>query len=364
MAIIDIFQKHTSSLLDRSSERILRTGRNWAEDQLGGGNTARAITDVASKYLDAEWNASSKLNSIIDKILGIGSGGELVSRPFSIGGSVPILNMVDENDNSPTIVLSARDSIESEDSVFAGNNTSWYGELSSRHKAFLRNEIILPIPNDLVNNRTFQWEGRATKNAGTILHDAFANIDVASDGLSGSVQKIKNSGVGTLLGTQIKRAVLGTLLGDAAKNREEFISKDIVNDQKRMMFKGTDFRTFNFEFDLIPKNAKDVIYMMALTKALEYHASPDLGKGALMIKYPSTWDIEFKNADGGDLDLMLNIKPCVISSLSFNYTPDGLWRTFKTGHPIHMKITIGFTETELIYKSGMIDKGILGIDRV
>lgn len=358
--VIDIFQKHASSLLDRSSERVLRAGRNWVEDQLGGQDTARALTRLAGEYLNAEWNASSELNGLIDKILGINTSDGVTDRPFSLGGSIPILNMVDDNGKIPTIVITARDSVESGDSTSERNNPT-YSKTMSREKRLLRNQIILPIPNQLVNNRSFAWEGGSTKSVGSEVYTAFADKEVSIDGFSQGVKQLSNSGAGDRVTELLKSAAIKTFLGDAAGNKRDFDRKQIVNDGKRMMFKGTDFRTFQFEFDLVPKNASDVVYMMALTKVLEYHASPDLGAKAVMIRYPSTWDIEFKNAEGGDLDLMLNLKPCVVSSLSFNYTPDGLWRTFKTGHPIHMKVSIGFTETELIYKSGMTDKGNIKI---
>ena len=42
-------------------------------------------------------------------------------------------------------------------------------------------------------------------------------------------------------------------------------------------------------------------------------------------------------------------KPCAISSVSINYTPDGSWASYEGGAPVATNITINFKELKMLF---------------
>ena len=224
--------------------------------------------------------------------------------------------------------------------------------------------VRLAMPGDIENSISQDWSASET---GALGADIAANIIKATADVSkteGMIDKLNVLGVTTkgvfntdTAATQhkMKMGVWGTVLGDDAKNLMLHTSKKIVNTKRKVLYRGHNFRSFSFKFDFTPKNAKDVGKTMALIKGLKYFSSPGLQGNSEFLQYPSLFKISFLNKMGVEASesFGMSLANCAMTSMKVNYTPDGLWQTFRNGFPVHVSMTLGFQETELLYRQNI-----------
>ena len=49
-------------------------------------------------------------------------------------------------------------------------------------------------------------------------------------------------------------------------------------------------------------------------------------------------------------DFLTQFKPCAISRVAVNFTPDGTYATYKSGAPVAVELTLNFVESKLLFK--------------
>lgn len=118
----------------------------------------------------------------------------------------------------------------------------------------------------------------------------------------------------------------------------EGLRGESFNEQTQVYFDNPEFRSYNFEFTLIPRNVKDAKRMMAIRDIFRYHASPGLSNSGLNWTYPSMVRFKFIRNEvlgqanelvnrsavgkGGTLQNNNNLfrsKMCAIESVNFTY---------------------------------------------
>ena len=70
----------------------------------------------------------------------------------------------------------------------------------------------------------------------------------------------------------------------------------------------------------------------------------------LFLKSPNTWKITYKHR-GQDHKYLNKFKECAMTTLTTQYTPDGNYATFETGHMVAYSITMGLQELEPVFSS-------------
>ena len=51
-------------------------------------------------------------------------------------------------------------------------------------------------------------------------------------------------------------------------------------------------------------------------------------------------------------------KPCVITAVNVNYTPDGAWATYQEGDPVATQLTLTFKEMKLVFAQEINPTGV------
>lgn len=139
--------------------------------------------------------------------------------------------------------------------------------------------------------------------------------------------------------------------------------RKVRNPHLEFMFEGVNNREFNFTFDFLPKSEKEVELVHNIIHQFKFHAAPEIkgntDTGSFFL-YPSEFDISFW-ANGKENQRVNRISTCVLKDITVLYSADGgAWTTFrpdeKGSSPTHIRLSLNFTETELITKDH-IDKG-------
>lgn len=125
-----------------------------------------------------------------------------------------------------------------------------------------------------------------------------------------------------------------------------------VNDYASLSFSGSNFRAYTFTWDLIPTSEKEAITIAEIIKKIRTNALPSYyGEDSIgRLNYPNMWKVYPCMSTGIDLQL----KDCVITNFTVNYTPDGVLRRYHSGHPLSVNMQIEFKE---LYRAQREDVG-------
>jgi len=214
------------------------------------------------------------------------------------------------------------------------------------------------FPKDMNDNiqpymvfNAFSWtmRGKKTQDVSTNkqTQDSIV-LPMSTNGIIDSINNNWESGVG--LGAEgftdaLKTNILGKTV-DAFGDLAKFYGAkrgELVNDYASFAFTGTEFRTFEFNFTLIPKNKSEANTILEIVKAFKRNSLPHYEK--YKISYPNYWDILIKLPNSTEI---IKIKSCVLNTFTSTTFADGVPSIYTDGNPQKVDITLSFTEIEKI----------------
>jgi len=224
--------------------------------------------------------------------------------------------------------------------------------------------IFLPIPNQIQDQNGVNWGADSINGLAAMGLSAAESIMRSSgrDMLSTAGQEIdtiKNkilstgSGGRNAFNAEIGAAIVNQFGGNtSAPGILARTSGQILNPNMELLFNGVTLRSFNFTFDLAPrdidesKTIKKIIrvfkkYMAAKT------TSANSGNG-LFIASPDVFQLTYKKGNT-DHPFLHTFKPMALLNASVNYTGSGVYATYRDGTPVHMQLTLSFQELNPIY---------------
>lgn len=132
------------------------------------------------------------------------------------------------------------------------------------------------------------------------------------------------------------------------------INGKAINDRVKVMFKDLPFRTFSLNYQLFPKNEKDMLNTFTWIKDMKARSAPDLnGTDNNFWSYPKMFKLKIQSGTGV---VMIKTLDCVLTDISTDYAPDGIWAQHKDGNPVKINVALSFSETAPAYRS-LIESG-------
>lgn len=129
----------------------------------------------------------------------------------------------------------------------------------------------------------------------------------------------------------------------------EKVTRSAINPRKEQLFKNVNFRTFSFNWVLVPKNPEESNNINNILQEFKFHMHPELAAGGIFYVYPSEFDIKFYFA-GVENGWLSRISTCVLTDMKVSYTPNNQFNTYKDGSPDAISLQLSFTELELLTK--------------
>ena len=133
------------------------------------------------------------------------------------------------------------------------------------------------------------------------------------------------------------------------------VTKDtgkLSNPYTEMVFTGVPMRTFNFPFEFAPKNVEEKDNVQKIINLFKFHMMPEK-EGEGFLRVPSEFQITYMYKDGANMYIP-KISRCVLKDMSVDYSPEGVFTTFKGdvggAHPVLTKMELTFNETEIMTK--------------
>jgi len=250
-------------------------------------------------------------------------------------------------------------------STASSGSTKNFGETHT----YLGESIILYTPPMVKFDYKSSYEQAETKNLATLqrsLGDAYNNIksfftDVDGNGKSYDSKFLTDMMADlTKTGGVLGRQVLSGALEVAFPGAAGFFTKQTgkaINPRMELAFQSVPFRSFSFSFDFAPKNKDEVTMVNKIIQKFKFHMLPDISDERYLVT-PSEFQIMYMYRDKANMYLP-KISRCVLTDMSVDYSPEGVFHTFKADDqgamPVLSKLTLTFTETEIMTKQTAMD---------
>lgn len=130
-----------------------------------------------------------------------------------------------------------------------------------------------------------------------------------------------------------------------------------ANPMKQQIFKGVDYRTFSFDYQFFPRDIDEAKNVLRIIDEFKFHMHPDFkDTNNFIYVYPSEFDITYFTNGQENMQLHRHTS-CVLTDMTVNYTPNGMFTTFSNGMPTQINMTLNFREIALLSKD-MIKNGL------
>lgn len=222
--------------------------------------------------------------------------------------------------------------------------------------------IFLPMHPPLSETTSINW-GEDTMNTFQIMganaiqggmealgtfkswDDFKAKAGDAADQLGKDAQDILND---PNLQKYVKAYFAGQILGTNVVGRS---TGAVINPNLELLFNGPRLRQFKFNFKLTPREPAEAQVIRDIILTLKRASAPKKEGGQLFLKFPDIFKLEYVYQGGGQHPFMHKFKPCALTNLSVDYTPDGSYMTYKDVPSMtSYNLSLSFGEIEPIYE--------------
>lgn len=214
----------------------------------------------------------------------------------------------------------------------------------------LTSVIALYMPNAIQNSYSVNWQEED-------LYGGLGAIDAVAGGLmdTNKAQMQKSAQVDKGVMVRGMGAGAAFLAAGALRNgRMSYAQKAMAitpgNSKTEMLFKGVDFRTFQFNFEFSPKSPEEAQNVLNIIRMFRYHMLPEyLDETTYLYVYPSEFDVKYYVGDRENPYVEKQIT-AVLTNMTVNYTPNSQFVSFTPSKSIgpgmstQINITLQFKE--------------------
>ena len=223
--------------------------------------------------------------------------------------------------------------------------------------------IFLPIPENIQDSNAVNWGDdsinsvaaagvgavRKVIESGNLVDGVKGGIDDFTgrikDVFDGDAQRVASSffaakAVNVLGGNTSLDGVLARTTGQ------------IINPNMELLFNGVTLRSFNFTFDLTPRDEREsdtIKRMLRIFKQnMQAKKSADGGGSGLFLRSPNVFQLNYKTGRRNH-NFLHKFKPMALLNMAVNYTGAGTYATYDDTTPVHMKLDLSFQELNPVY---------------
>ena len=210
------------------------------------------------------------------------------------------------------------------------------------HK-FNMGSVILPMPAGLKDNNQQDW-GNATMNPVQAIGAQLALAAFNSTDAAGGVIKNLVNDIGS---SDMKDTAQQLIAGQITGLGGQLIKRQgaLINPNVELLFNSPQLRSFNFTFNLSPRNPKEAQTVKQIIRTFKQASAPRGTVKGYFLRTPLIYQIEYIN-NAYNLN---RFKECAMTSFQTDYTPNGNYSTFSDGTMTQYKIQMSFTELDPIF---------------
>lgn len=219
--------------------------------------------------------------------------------------------------------------------------------------------INLPMPNNVSNTNPISWDSKDFGMMGdtvvksiSAMKDTGYNEDSVKSHLNSMAERMKSvafySGMSELVSKTGGNSLdAGDIMGA--------VDGKTLNPFRTMLFRGVNFRSFNFVFDLVPFSESDCDLIYNIITSFRAHSSPDFSTDKMFFSYPDECQITYMWESGANKWLN-NFKRAVCTDVNIDYAPMGHWTSIRNGFPNVIRIDTKWTEVNVVTRKDILMK--------
>jgi len=237
--------------------------------------------------------------------------------------------------------------------------------------------IILPMMQAMSTSNSVDW-GEDKANIFQLVGGAMAANFFSRVGNEGVNPQLLKDAFDRLLGVggafakgsvQEKNAITGILAGYlvGAPNIATRATGKVINPNMEMLFSGPRLRTFNFQFDMTPRNKDESKQIRRIIKTFKKYMSPSKSATGAFLQSPKIFELEYiyngniQSGSGNQHPYLNKFKACALTEFNVNFTPDGSYMTYRDdGSMTKYSITMSFSEISPIFEGDYDGKDDMG----
>jgi hypothetical protein len=240
--------------------------------------------------------------------------------------------------------------------------------------------ILLPMPKEVPTDITqVDWGGENLNSLEAYGAEALTNIIRSSNlpqavvaQIQDAIQRGEKAAVGGNVQNLVQSVIVGNLLRSFGSNvgNQGLLTRatgQILNPNLELLFNKVNLRSFPFSFDLAPRDAneskviKEIIRTFKQAMAAKTRSTSNASGVGLFLSSPDIFEISYKSG-GKDHPFLNRFKPCALTNMTVNYAASGSYATYPDATPVHMVMTLSFTELNPIYHEDYNDtEGKIGV---
>ena len=131
-------------------------------------------------------------------------------------------------------------------------------------------------------------------------------------------------------------------------------SGQILNPNMELLFKGVTLRSFNFTFDLTPRDERESATIKKMLRIFKQNMQAKKSSdgtsntSGLFIKSPNVFQLNYKTGRKNH-NFLHKFKPMALLNMAVNYSGAGTYATYDDATPVHMKLDLSFQELNPVY---------------
>jgi hypothetical protein len=232
------------------------------------------------------------------------------------------------------------------------------------------NSVILYMPEDVGAEYSTSWGGKSFSNIGAAVlrsvgNLANGNVGGAAANIAGQLEAQVKGFAAPLIADKIAEGLnkVPGVGGGISINDVLGGTKGVVlNPNAELMFDRAEMRNFGLSFKMVPRNANESIDIKNIITTFKKAAAPGYGgsvggpSSANFMSIPALIDVNFMRGSSHN-EYVSQYKPCALTSVRVNFTPDGVYSTYHTGAPVAVTLDLSFSETKIVFRNDIKDSG-------
>lgn len=218
--------------------------------------------------------------------------------------------------------------------------------------------IALAMPEDISQPSTISWDNEKFGMAGEGIKQAMKH-GLAGEGvdsqtiesMTGALEaRVKNAAIFNIAKTAGE--AFGS--GASAEGMMGAVSGKIANPYVTAIFRGVNFRNFDFVFRFTPLSQEDCVLIEQIISTMRAMALPDYTMNGSYLAYPYECRIDYFWK--GRRNKWLNrFKRSACTKIDVNYTGTGSFSAMRNGFPTQIVLTTSWTELDIVVRGDIKD---------
>lgn len=231
-----------------------------------------------------------------------------------------------------------------------------------------KEKILIYMPEDIQSEYGANWGGagfglisKGLMGGAADVFDGSFDIGKAFDeGLKAAGGALQRKTIDTIVGLANKALGTSVTTNQALGGMEG----KVVNPNVEMMYESPEMRGFSLNFKMFSSSAAESEEIRRICNTFKKNMLPEFG--GQFIKVPNIVKVTFMTG-GNPNEFVSQFKPCAVTNVSINYTPDGSWATYQgvssnggktvVGAPVATSITLQFKELKMLFSNDITIDG-------